>query len=425
MKNNKINQVVKSYADLVLSCDDFVKTFLNDTKISADQNKKMEFYISTLLFLRSYEQYSCQSLSATKKFYLKKIIHLMKNTTLSMNAFNGLIGIGYAIHFSKTDDEKSFALLESKFDNIFLKILYDYKTNLLEAINKAGLFEADYDLIDGYAAIVGFLINSGIYNKNYNLFESITADFISVLNTKPWIIQSFNMILPYLTNEFPYGATNFSLSHGMAGPLSVLALLKSKELNFENEALIINKIVNLYKKNIVINGSKAWWPTRKAAKSKSICNFPRASWCYGTPGIANALFNASIVTNDDNLKEMVIESIFTLSKMAFSDLHIDSMTICHGLSGLILCTNNINKKLKNDELKERQNFYVDILLENAESNYKYIYHNYDYSMPFKPNSSKACQDDISFLTGSTGVMMTLMAIESNIEFNWFKILSLY
>lgn len=227
----------------------------------------------------------------------------MKHATLSMNTFNGLCGIGYAFHFSRLEDEKWGISIENQFDSIYFKILKNYKKELSDTIDKFGLCESNYDLIDGYAAIISFLFNSGIYNKDFKLFKSITMDFISMLSISSWVIPPSNMILPYLAKEFPYGATNFSLSHGMAGPLSVLDLLQLNGLNFSNETSIVNKLINLYKENIIKNNSNIWWPTRKAAKIKRTCEFPRASWCYGTPGIANVLYNASIVTGDTDLKK--------------------------------------------------------------------------------------------------------------------------
>lgn len=65
------------------------------------------------------------------------------------------------------------------------------------------------------------------------------------------------------------------------------------------------------------------------------------------------------------------------------------------------------------------------ILKFADYNYKFIFRNYDYPTPFKLDSKKIFQHDIGLLTGSTGVILTLINKKYKNNDAWLKMLALY
>lgn len=72
----KLKKIVDEYAIDLLSSDDFVVNFLNNQKNMSyvSDNKILEYYISTLLFIETYERYSKNNFYDKEKYYLKKFL---------------------------------------------------------------------------------------------------------------------------------------------------------------------------------------------------------------------------------------------------------------------------------------------------------------------------------------------------------------
>lgn len=123
----KLKKIVDEYAIDLLSSDDFVVNFLNNQKNMSyvSDNKILEYYISTLLFIETYERYSKNNFYDKEKYYLKKVFKV-SFSCYGLNSINGLTGIGYAIHFSRINS-KRFNFMISKFDSVYVNFVQEYQ----------------------------------------------------------------------------------------------------------------------------------------------------------------------------------------------------------------------------------------------------------------------------------------------------------
>ena len=64
----------------------------------------------------------------------------------------------------------------------------------------------------------------------------------------------------------------------------------------------------------------------------------RAAWCYGTPGVARALWLAGQALGDDALRALAIEGMAAVYRRPIARRQIDSPTFCHGVAGLLHIT---------------------------------------------------------------------------------------
>lgn len=207
----------------------------------------------------------------------------------------------------------------------------------------------------------------------------------------------------------------------MAGPLSVLTKVLAKGFYYKNIYEARDFIINNYVNNSVLMDKKIIWPRRKELASGIIELYPiRPSWCYGSMSIAMQLYKAcELNNNNNNAKNMAIESIRTLKKTNINSWNMDSATVCHGLAGALLCVNNMGQMVSSDELIQVKTELEEEIYNKCSKKYKYRFYNYN----FLPPSFKISEADISMLTGSTGVIMTLMTVISNSNMHWTDILA--
>lgn len=422
--SDNIDEIIEKYGNSVLRQKDFVLSFFKFTNIKPTNTKIIEYYISVLLFLSSYEKITNEQFISLKSYYLSQIIKYFPKKNVTMSVFNGLTGIGYAINCSDNKNQK-IQNLKLKFNKLYISVVQKYRKALKTSLSN-NLVEADYDLIEGYSAIILYLLNTDSYKNNKMIFNNLVNDLTCFINNNSLVIKSENMILPYLSKMYPNGAINYSLSHGLAGPLLTLTKIEQQNLGSYKAKKAIRKLLDIYNSNITIFEDKIWWPTRKASNiSTCYSKFPRASWCYGSPGIVNALYNGANLLKDNKTRKNAEKGLLTLTKMNFESLDLDSPTVCHGLSGLLLCIENMNQKMHNTNLECFEEKITSEILKFADYNYKFIFRNYDYPTPFKLDSKKIFQHDIGLLTGSTGVILTLINKKYKNNDAWLKMLALY
>lgn len=67
----------------------------------------------------------------------------------------------------------------------------------------------------------------------------------------------------------------------------------------------------------------------------------RQAWCYGTPGVAWALWEAGAVLGDDQIQRFAAEAFDSLARRYDPDWHLfgggaeETLTLCHGASGVL------------------------------------------------------------------------------------------
>ena len=140
--------------------------------------------------------------------------------------------------------------------------------------------------------------------------------------------------------QYPNGNLNCGLAHGIPGPLAVMALALSDDA----------PIVGLHD----AVGVSAEWLTRHRCDDRWGINWPamvtlpdtqagldepaRAAWCYGTPGVARAIWLAGSALGDERLRALAVESMAGVYRRPIAVRQIDSPTFCHGVAGLLQIT---------------------------------------------------------------------------------------
>lgn len=147
------------------------------------------------------------------------------------------------------------------------------------------------------------------------------------------------------TPEFPGGHANNGVSHGIAGPLALLALAARAGHRVPGHDTALRRILDWYDTcqrtdNGHTGEGRIWWPywTTDPNPADTGTGPGRPSWCYGTPGVARAQHLAGIAL-DDPLRIRTSEAAL-LAAITAPDLvdRLDNPGLCHGLAGALVIT---------------------------------------------------------------------------------------
>lgn len=204
---------------------------------------------------------------------------------------------------------------------------------------------------------------------------------------------------------------NLSLSHGCASKVVFFSkLLKS---NRKNSYLknCLNKSANflLSSKNTVNCGSM--FPSILADGVGNDCS--RLAWCYGDLGIGIALWQAGEVLNDQQFRDEAVKIYLnSLHRVNFEETQICDAGICHGSSGIALMYNRMYKSTKIKEFRDAALFWCQKTIDFKNNpNVTADYRSWN-------GNELGWQLDDSLLTGSTGVDLTILSIQSERDYNW-------
>jgi lantibiotic modifying enzyme len=142
----------------------------------------------------------------------------------------------------------------------------------------------------------------------------------------------------------------------------------------------------------------------------------RAAWCYGSPGIARALWLAGRTLADDDLCKAAVQAMEAVYRRSIPERRIDSPTLCHGVAGLLQVT-----------LRFAHDTKLQVFAEAAAELTEQILACIDPGRPMgiaNVEPAGNLVDQPGFLDGATGVALVLLAAATECEPVWDRVLAL-
>ena len=337
-------------------------------------------------------QEKCMEFSYSIMNILKKEIQENTGVFSGLGAFGGLTEILFAtkIFYKKTGVyEKFLHTLES----IVCQEAISYTAYCKDEIEQLKVIH--YDLINGLTGIaMYYLWDRKVSEQEDFLLKEILDYFVTICcaektSMQGWHIKTENQYRIQDIEEYPHGSIDFGLSHGMMGPLMVMAEAYSKKIVVEGLKEAICQLIDLYmrfKKDI--QGVYHWpsqldfadfqrleWDTDKRNN--------RVSWCYGNIGISRALYLVGKNISDGALMEFAYKNIIGIADLDSSTYKLDSAILCHGYGGILSILNVMNRENDNRLLYEKEILLSDIVINSiaSQSDVKgnEAFHNFLYS----------------------------------------------
>ncbi|GAA4010569.1 lanthionine synthetase C family protein [Allokutzneria multivorans] len=143
-----------------------------------------------------------------------------------------------------------------------------------------------------------------------------------------------------LSAQWPGGHANFSLAHGISGPLALLSFALRAEITVDGHHEAIETIC-AQQDQWRLDTDRPRWPgilvnTEWASKRVRRSGTERPSWCYGLPGIARARQAAGIALGDRRKQHEAEGALAACLRDERQLALVRENSLCHGRAGLVL-----------------------------------------------------------------------------------------
>ncbi|MBD0741198.1 lanthionine synthetase C family protein [Streptomyces sp. CBMA152] len=140
--------------------------------------------------------------------------------------------------------------------------------------------------------------------------------------------------------EYPRGHLNLGLAHGIPGPLAVLALAHEQGVGVAGQEEAVARFAGWLVARRSEDSHGPYWPMVLRAEDELDGSTPpapatRAAWCYGSPGVARALFLAGRALDEPAWREAAARSLHVVLDRPASSRALEGPGLCHGTAGLL------------------------------------------------------------------------------------------
>jgi lantibiotic biosynthesis protein len=221
-----------------------------------------------------------------------------------------------------------------------------------------------------------------------------------------------------MAEHYPAGNLNCGLAHGIPGPLAVMALALEAGISVDGLRAAVECTGDWIVRHRTSDQFGLNWPTvvpytPDGVISPDRLDSSRAAWCYGTPGVARALWLAGRALNDEALRRLAIEGMAAIYRRPIPARCIDSPTFCHGVAGLLQVTLRFAYDTGLPLFTEAASALCDQLLSLYDP---------DRSLGFcciEPGGNLIDKPDL--LDGAPGVVLVLLAASTDVEPTWDRL----
>jgi hypothetical protein len=263
-----------------------------------------------------------------------RALQRLRQTDASL--FGGLAGIGYAA-VTLTGDRDRYRRLLASLDAALFPMVHKAVLRL-DAANGCGV--GQFDVISGLAG-------TGVYLLARQSEPAAKTALLRVLGCLSRLLADrseprrwhtpAHLIGGPMRPRYPNGHYNCGIAHGVPGPLALLAIAARSGVIVDGLTEAIRTAADWLADNVTTTECGLEWPNAVSLlpgdDTSSACG--RTAWCYGTPGVARALWLAGVATGQDRFRDLAVRAMRGALARPAAQRGIDSPTFCHGTAGLL------------------------------------------------------------------------------------------
>jgi hypothetical protein len=344
--------------------------------------------------------------------------------------YSGLGGLAFAAWYLSRQGTRYPKLLAT-LDGVLLPQIRQMAQRLLT--RAAGPGVSEFDVITGLAGMGRFLLlrrDSSAATEALQLVLKSLVGLTQEENGLPrWHTPGAMMLDDTSRQLYPHGNLNCGLAHGIPGPLALLSLARLSGITIDgmDEAIAC---VALWLAEHQVND--AWggnWATAipltadrrvlplddsgsgTASSSKMAAyRASRSAWCYGSPGVARALWLAGKAISKQEYQDLAVEAMQAVYRRPVKERRIDSPTFCHGVAGLLQVTLRFAQDTSLPIFGEAAQTLAEQIMTAYEPETMVAFRN------LEPGGVRVEQPGL--LDGAAGVAITLLAASVAVEPRW-------
>jgi class I lanthipeptide synthase len=260
-----------------------------------------------------------------------------------LGMFSGLAGLAFAA--------RSYSSRHARYQRLLSWLDPALSTHALAAAGKLrgrhGVAVAEFDLISGLCGVGAYFLSAGVPPPTDVALHAILETLVALTETSDgvphWYTPQSLMSDNPMSKFFPEGNLNCGLAHGIPGPLAMMALALESGFGVDGLAEAIERTADWLVRHQTADHYGVNWPTAvpwtpQGRVPSERLDASRAAWCYGTPGVARALWLAGRAIGAYSLCHLAVEGMTAVYRRPVSMRRIDSPTFCHGVAGLLQVT---------------------------------------------------------------------------------------
>lgn len=277
----------------------------------------------------------------------------------------------------------------------------------------------DYDLMAGVTGIARYLL---AYRDEPALQPSLemALRYLILLSgdkemegqvVPMWHVSAQNQNLPSEREKYKQGNCNLGLSHGVAGPMGLLAVAKLAGVELEGQEAAIRRYAEWLLQWMLEDEAGPYWPGRIPAEvvlhgwQEENRIGPQESWCYGTAGLARQFWLAGEALGEEGWKQIAVEAALATLRRPVEKRGLKAPNFCHGLAGLAHAMQVMYSETGNEAFAQERDLLVAQMLEL-----------YDEELPFgiydlhNVEGSLQKQSTPGLLSGLTGTLLVMTSL---------------
>lgn len=338
--------------------------------------------------------------------------------------YDGLPNLGRII--SRLYDNTGYYL---HVKNSLDKTIYEQtKSNSLFCINNFTKVNTEhFDVIQGVAGSLAYILEytdfRNVCEEPLNFLNLLSEELIYNGKTVPgWFLKTQNITNKDYLESYKDGYINYSLSHGSGGIFAVLNIAHQKGIMKEEIEKTLKYIYSEYintSSKYGVNFFSGIIDVNDYHKMKIQNNRERQSWCYGS---ASILYHVMLAGMNMNNKIMLDNAVKILKNESKKEFGLFSPIICHGYAGTMTVFRKIFELLEDDIVQENMTKLLHKVLNSYNPNLKFGF----IDTIFKPINGKLeeiKEEKKDFLTGTSGIVLSLLAFITNTKFENALLLS--
>jgi len=264
---------------------------------------------------------------------------------LSIGMFSGLAGLAFAA-WSLSRNGAHYQRLLTEVDAALVPRAVAAARQLTQ--QRHGVSVGTYDLISGLSGVGAYLLCRRDSPQGADALREVLTALITLTGEQDglprWHTPFTALADEAMARDYPNGNLNLGLAHGIAGPLALMALSLRDGPKVEGLRDAVAHVAGWLASHRADDPWGVGWPsviTLPPIAGSGATSTPRPSrtaWCYGTPGVARALWMAGVALDDPDLCALAVDGMTSVYRRPLPNRGINSPTFCHGIAGLLQVT---------------------------------------------------------------------------------------
>lgn len=341
--------------------------------------------------------------------------------SLPLGIFSGLSGLAFVAAALSRGGTRYQRLLDGLED-----ALLSGTPALADATRQApsGVAVAQFDAISGLSGVGAYLLRRRERSPVRAMLQVALSTLVALAepgNGVPrWHTPPYLMADEAMAREYPTGSLNCGLAHGIPGPLALMALALRDGVEVPGQRDAMRRICDWLVEHRVDDEWGVNWPSaapvqprRGAEPGRGALRPTRSAWCYGSPGVARALWLAGETLGEPGLCSLAVDALEAVARRPKDARNIDSPTFCHGIAGLLQITLRFWNDTRRPAFARSAGALVDQLLAAYQPDRLLGYPS------LEPRGNWV--DRPGLLDGAAGVAMVLLSAATDIEPAWDRL----